>query len=152
MDSKRVTRARKMNTAEENENAKRLETEHIVDSRPLTEVDIEPKETEGLRPNHFLIGRSCGAAAVGHFDDNVRLGPTNWRTCRLNASLITSGRGLDNQVRVVDVETTGGVLRRPTSKIIVLVSSEVAGGYSLFCCTLRGKMLRATALLTIICK
>ncbi|GBP40328.1 hypothetical protein EVAR_86474_1 [Eumeta japonica] len=32
--------------------------------------------------------------------------------------------GPDNQVRVVDVETTGGVLRRPTSKIVVLVSAE----------------------------
>ncbi|GBP48179.1 hypothetical protein EVAR_27565_1 [Eumeta japonica] len=33
-------------------------------------------------PNHFLIGRSCGAAAAGHFDDNVLLGPANWRTCQ----------------------------------------------------------------------
>ncbi|GBP66152.1 hypothetical protein EVAR_83932_1 [Eumeta japonica] len=32
----------------------------------------------------------------------------------------------DNQVRVVDVETTGSVLRRPTSKILVLTSSEAA--------------------------
>ncbi|GBP59904.1 hypothetical protein EVAR_44580_1 [Eumeta japonica] len=40
-----------------------LEAEHIVNSRPLTEVDIEPAEAEGLTPNHFLIGRSCGAAA-----------------------------------------------------------------------------------------
>ncbi|GBP16370.1 hypothetical protein EVAR_91782_1 [Eumeta japonica] len=30
--------------------------------------------------------------------------------------------GPDNQVRVVDVETTGGVLRRPTSKIVAGVS------------------------------
>ncbi|GBP31902.1 hypothetical protein EVAR_18440_1 [Eumeta japonica] len=35
----------------------------------------------GLTPNHFLIGR-CGAAAAGHFDDNVLLGPANWRTCQ----------------------------------------------------------------------
>ncbi|GBP40241.1 hypothetical protein EVAR_37642_1 [Eumeta japonica] len=34
-----------------------LEAEHIVNSRPLTEVDIEPAEAEG--PNHFLIGRSA---------------------------------------------------------------------------------------------
>ncbi|GBP61939.1 hypothetical protein EVAR_44995_1 [Eumeta japonica] len=59
-----------------------LEAEHIVNSRPLTEVDIEPAEAEGLTPNHFLIGRSCGAAAAGHFDDNVLLGPANWRTCQ----------------------------------------------------------------------
>ncbi|GBP97231.1 hypothetical protein EVAR_91849_1 [Eumeta japonica] len=58
------------------------EAEHIVNSRPLTEVDVEPAEAEGLTPNHFLIGRSCGAAAAGHFDDNVLLGPANWRTCQ----------------------------------------------------------------------
>ncbi|GBP22726.1 hypothetical protein EVAR_13516_1 [Eumeta japonica] len=151
-----------------------LEAEHIVNSRPLTEVDIEPAEAEGLTPNHFLIGRSCGAAAAGHFDDNVLLGPANWRTCQRLADhfwqrwlreylptlvprrargdpicrapaegdivlIVDSsspryswprGRikktypGPDNQVRVVDVETTGGVLRRPTSKIVVLVSAE----------------------------
>ncbi|GBP19820.1 hypothetical protein EVAR_75112_1 [Eumeta japonica] len=39
-----------------------LEAEHIVNSRPLTEVDIEPTEAKGLTTNHFLIGRSCGAA------------------------------------------------------------------------------------------
>ncbi|GBP19149.1 hypothetical protein EVAR_83462_1 [Eumeta japonica] len=151
-----------------------LEAEHIVNSRPLTEVDIEPAEAEGLTPNHFLIGRSCGAAAAGHFDDNVLLGPANWRTCQRLADhfwqrwlreylptlvprrargdpicrapaegdivlIVDSSSpryswprsrikktypGPDNQVRVVDVETTGGVLRRPTSKIVVLVSAE----------------------------
>ncbi|GBP14772.1 hypothetical protein EVAR_74673_1 [Eumeta japonica] len=106
-------------------------------------------------------------------DDNVLLGPANWRTCQRLADhfwqrwlreylptlvprrarrpicrapaegdivlIVDSsspryswprGRikktypGPDNQVRVVDVETTGGVLRRPTSKIVVLVSAE----------------------------
>ncbi|GBP09122.1 hypothetical protein EVAR_77959_1 [Eumeta japonica] len=52
-----------------------------VKTAPLTEVDVEPAEAEGLTPNHFLIGRSC-AAAAGHFDDNVLLGPANWRTCQ----------------------------------------------------------------------
>ncbi|GBP32482.1 hypothetical protein EVAR_24646_1 [Eumeta japonica] len=51
------------------------------DLRPLTEVNTEPTEAEGHMPNHFLIGRSCGAAAAAHFDDNVLLGPANWRTC-----------------------------------------------------------------------
>ncbi|GBP48632.1 hypothetical protein EVAR_28018_1 [Eumeta japonica] len=48
-----------------------LEAEHIVNSRPLTEVDIEPAEAEGLTPNHFLIGRSGAAARP---DDNVLSG------------------------------------------------------------------------------
>ncbi|GBP71138.1 hypothetical protein EVAR_37233_1 [Eumeta japonica] len=37
------------------------EAEHIVNSRPLTEVNIEPTEAEGLTLNHFLIGRPCDA-------------------------------------------------------------------------------------------
>ncbi|GBP95022.1 hypothetical protein EVAR_91829_1 [Eumeta japonica] len=124
-----------------------FEAEHIVNSRPLTEVDVEPAEAEGLTPNHFLIGRS-GAAAAGHFDDNVLLGPANWRTCQRLADhfwqrwlreylptlvppgarrpyMPRAGRGRHRaDLRVVDVETTGGVLRRPTSKIVVLVSAE----------------------------
>ncbi|GBP79324.1 hypothetical protein EVAR_99547_1 [Eumeta japonica] len=48
-----------------------LEIEQIVNSKPLTKVNTEPIEVEGLTPNHFLIGRSCSVAAVGHFDDNV---------------------------------------------------------------------------------
>ncbi|GBP93727.1 hypothetical protein EVAR_84678_1 [Eumeta japonica] len=83
---------------------------------PLTEVDVEPAEAEGLTPNHFLIGapRRCRS---GHFDDNVLHGLQTG--ARVSASPITSGRD-----SWVDVETTGGVLRRPTSKIVVLVSAE----------------------------
>ncbi|GBP93443.1 hypothetical protein EVAR_89793_1 [Eumeta japonica] len=62
----------------------------IVNSRPLTEVDVEPAEAEGLTPNHFLIG-ACGAAAAGHFDDNVL--PGLQTGARVSASPITSGRG-----------------------------------------------------------
>ncbi|GBP73945.1 hypothetical protein EVAR_56103_1 [Eumeta japonica] len=54
---------------------------HLVNSKPLTEMDIEPTVAEGFTPNHYLIGRSCGAAAADHFDDNVLLAPENWRTC-----------------------------------------------------------------------
>ncbi|GBP67851.1 hypothetical protein EVAR_86677_1 [Eumeta japonica] len=98
-----------------------------IKTAPLTEVDVEPAEAEGLTPNHFLIGRSCGAAAAGHFDDNVLHGPANWRTC--SASPITSGRELRRPTRVLTTSSCGGrrddgVLRRPTSKIVVLVSAE----------------------------
>ncbi|GBP98061.1 hypothetical protein EVAR_98497_1 [Eumeta japonica] len=50
-----------------------------IKTAPLTEVDVEPAEASRL---HLLIGRSCGAAAAGHFDDNVLHGPANWRTCQ----------------------------------------------------------------------
>ncbi|CAG4942698.1 unnamed protein product [Colias eurytheme] len=46
-----------------------LEAEHIVNSRPLTHL-IENQDEEMLTPNHFLIGRSCGAS---------RIGPEEWK-------------------------------------------------------------------------
>ncbi|GBP62359.1 hypothetical protein EVAR_42103_1 [Eumeta japonica] len=35
-----------------------LEAEYIVNSRPLTKVDTEPTEADGLTPN-FLIAHTC---------------------------------------------------------------------------------------------
>ncbi|GBP71632.1 hypothetical protein EVAR_53115_1 [Eumeta japonica] len=163
-----------------------MEAEHIVNSRTLIEVDIEPTEVEGLTPNHLLIRRSYDTAAAGHFDNNVLLGPANWRTCqhlvehfcqkwlkefsyscarraRSDPTCQAPAEGdivlivdpsspryswpqgkikktytdSDNQVRLVDVETTGGVLRRPTSKIVVLVVvlSYFIVNMKLLCCT-----------------
>ncbi|XP_058792183.1 uncharacterized protein LOC131664808 [Phymastichus coffea] len=37
-----------------------VEIEHMVNSRPLTHVSVDPDEEEALTPNHFLIGRSSG--------------------------------------------------------------------------------------------
>ncbi|GBP81027.1 hypothetical protein EVAR_41023_1 [Eumeta japonica] len=104
-----------------------LEAEHIVNSRPLTEVDIEPAD-EGLTPSyHFLIPGA--ALPPGPLTTTCSSGLQTG--ARVSASPITSGRGRikktypgPDKVRVVDVRTTGGVLRRPTSKIVVLVSAE----------------------------
>ncbi|GBP11791.1 hypothetical protein EVAR_87718_1 [Eumeta japonica] len=49
--------------------------------RPLTEVDVEPAEAEGLTPNHFLIGRSRGLPQRATLTTTCS-GPANWRTCQ----------------------------------------------------------------------
>ncbi|XP_058797868.1 uncharacterized protein LOC131668049 [Phymastichus coffea] len=36
------------------------EVEHMVNSRPLTHVSVDPCDEEALTPNHFLIGSSSG--------------------------------------------------------------------------------------------
>ena len=37
-----------------------LETEHGINSRPLTLVSCDAKDGEALTPNHFLLGSSSG--------------------------------------------------------------------------------------------
>lgn len=146
------------------------EVEHIVNCRPLTPVSMEPEEEESLTPNHFLLGRSCGAMAPGEFDDTELIGKASWKTTQrladhfwkrwvneylpllmprkiegrettdpqegdvvmiVDATLprnswprgevIKTYPGPDGRTRVLDVRTTGGVLRRPTRRVIVLV-------------------------------
>ncbi|GBP55099.1 hypothetical protein EVAR_46396_1 [Eumeta japonica] len=109
-----------------------LEVDHVVDSTLLTEVHTEPTDVECFMPNHFLIGHSCGAGAVRHFERQRAT-----EACKLaNVSMPRQSLlpdtypGPDDQVRVVDVETTGGVLRRSASKIVMQISSEATAAPS----------------------
>ncbi|GBP10287.1 hypothetical protein EVAR_91944_1 [Eumeta japonica] len=106
-----------------------LEAEHIVNSRPLTEVDVEPAEAEGLTPNHFLIGRSCGAAAAGHFDDNVLLGPANWRTCQRLADHFWQ-RWLREYLPTLVPAGAATLCRAPAEGDIVLIVDSSSPRYS----------------------
>ncbi|CAH2218177.1 jg24405 [Pararge aegeria aegeria] len=149
-----------------------LEAEHIVNSRPLTNAADNPDE-EALTPNHFLIGRSNGAARIGAFTDKELVGRETWKTAqqladhfwrrwlreylptllprkiggRLEHTNLNVGDivlivdsslprctwprgkvlkiypGPDGKTRVADIETRGGVLRRPNSRLVVLVTS-----------------------------
>lgn len=151
-----------------------LEAEHMINSRPITNPADNPEE-EALTPNHFLIGRSCGAARLGSFADRELVGRDTWKTTQrladhfwkrwlreylptllprrisghpedasqlkeddvvliIDSSLprctwprgrvLRTYPGPDGRVRIVDVETKGGVLRRPASRLVVLVPAE----------------------------
>uniref|UniRef100_A0A2A4IU87 Integrase catalytic domain-containing protein n=1 Tax=Heliothis virescens TaxID=7102 RepID=A0A2A4IU87_HELVI len=149
-----------------------LEAEHIVNSRPLTHL-AEDWQEEALTPNHFLIGRSCGATRLGNFCDDELVGRHTWKTTQRLADHFwrrwvreylptllprkISGRtsatelrvgdivlivdsslprctwprgkvaavypGPDGRTRIVDVATRGGVLRRPATRLVVLVEA-----------------------------
>ncbi|GBP10060.1 hypothetical protein EVAR_77496_1 [Eumeta japonica] len=80
---------------------------------------------EGVPPTLVPAGRGdpiCRAPAEG--DIVLIVDPSSPRYSWPRGRIKKTYPGPDNQVRVVDVETTGGVLRRPISKIVVLVSAE----------------------------
>ncbi|XP_063393757.1 uncharacterized protein LOC134678931 [Cydia fagiglandana] len=57
-----------------------LESEHIVNSRPLTPVNSD-LDIEALTPNHFLIGRSSAMSPLGVFTD-ATMSLSSWRTAQ----------------------------------------------------------------------
>ena len=55
------------------------EVEHIVNSRPLTHVSIDPDDKEALTPNHFLIGGSSGWSLPGRYEQLSTCPRKQWR-------------------------------------------------------------------------
>ncbi|XP_058448759.1 uncharacterized protein LOC131428730 [Malaya genurostris] len=56
-----------------------IEVEHIVNSRPLTEIPLDNDQSPVLTPNHFIIGSSNGLLPWTCFDDNPARLKQNWR-------------------------------------------------------------------------
>jgi len=56
-----------------------LEVMNIVNSRPLTYLEIESNEDEALTPNHFLLGSSNGIMAPGEFPYEEKTLTKSWR-------------------------------------------------------------------------
>ncbi|KAF6213645.1 hypothetical protein GE061_011366 [Apolygus lucorum] len=54
------------------------EVEFIVNSRPLTQVSVDPADMECLTPNHFLLGDALGSPVGPPISENVCLRMT-WR-------------------------------------------------------------------------
>lgn len=149
-----------------------LEAEHVVNARPLISGDFTGEEA--LTPNHFLIGRSCGAPRMGAFTDEDLSGRRTWRTAQRLADhfwarwvkeylptliprridggvatrdlqfgdvvliadstlprnswprgeIVTTYPGPDGRTRIVEVRTTGETLKRPSSKVVLLVPAN----------------------------
>ncbi|XP_041451801.1 uncharacterized protein LOC121405246 [Drosophila obscura] len=116
--------------------------EAIRNSRPLTPASTDPNDGEVLTPGHFLIGQplrslrawskdyvhnlqgrskwqtpeaniEVGAMVVVHNDHTP---PQQWITGRVTSVVV----GADGKVRVAEVRTGGGVIRRPIHKLALL--------------------------------
>lgn len=64
-----------------------LECERVINSRPLTYVDLESTTEEALTPNHFLLGSSNGDKPLGEFSKDDSLLRKNWRKIQYFADL-----------------------------------------------------------------
>ncbi|GBP75571.1 hypothetical protein EVAR_43477_1 [Eumeta japonica] len=105
-----------------------LEVEHIVNSRPLTPVEPDLNR-EALIPNHFLIGRSCGISPIDIYswpprtqggDPVLIADKTMPRGLWPRGRIVKTIPGRDNKVRIVEIQTKLGILKRPTSRLVVL--------------------------------
>ncbi|XP_058809946.1 uncharacterized protein LOC131675118 [Phymastichus coffea] len=45
-----------------------IEIEHMVNSRPMTHVSVDPQDEEALTPNHFLFGSSSGHVQIDRYE------------------------------------------------------------------------------------
>ncbi|XP_055603799.1 uncharacterized protein LOC129752034 [Uranotaenia lowii] len=63
------------------------EVENVVNSRPLTHLEMEDPESPVLTPNHFLLGSSNGLKPATLFDDSSKALNNTWRTCQVEANI-----------------------------------------------------------------
>lgn len=56
-----------------------IEIEHTINSRPLTNVPVDPHEPEAITPNHIILGSSSGVKPSGVFSDDVLILRKNWK-------------------------------------------------------------------------
>lgn len=59
-----------------------LEAANMVNSRPLTHLQLEPDDPEPITPNHFLIGGPNIATAPDPADAEPRATRKQWKICR----------------------------------------------------------------------
>ena len=65
-----------------------VETESILNGRPLIAVSDDLNDYEALTPNHFLIGRALPNSPPGQFEEREVNGHKRWRRAQALADMI----------------------------------------------------------------
>ena len=60
-----------------------VETDALLNSRPLTSVSDDPRDLEAITPNHFLIGRACPNLPPDIFHDSDINSRKRWRQSQI---------------------------------------------------------------------
>ena len=66
------------------------EIEHSVNSRPLTHVSPDPRDSEALTPNHFMFGSSSGQVQLPSFDQTHQCTQKDYELSQKYADLFWS--------------------------------------------------------------
>ncbi|XP_037809650.1 uncharacterized protein LOC119602292 isoform X1 [Lucilia sericata] len=56
-----------------------VETENMVNSRPLTHIPITPNEPEPLTPNHFIVGCTSSTQTPAEYEHRICASRKQWR-------------------------------------------------------------------------
>ncbi|XP_074643958.1 uncharacterized protein LOC141900806 [Tubulanus polymorphus] len=99
-----------------------IETESVINSRPLTYNSTDPNDFTAITPNHFLHGgpKTINAPDIFEPKEICRRKRGKWEFARV----VNVCAGPDGRIRVVKVKTqSGSVLTRPVSKVAVLEES-----------------------------
>ena len=65
-----------------------VETEAVLNSRPLTSVSDDLNDYEALTPNHFLIGRASPNNPPGQFEEREVNSRKRWRMAQALADML----------------------------------------------------------------
>ncbi|KAJ8886535.1 hypothetical protein PR048_012746 [Dryococelus australis] len=88
-------------------------TTFLTQIEPLTVLSDDPNDPSFLSPGHFLIGSHLCLVVLIKEDD---LPPLSWRV----AVITEVFPGKDGVVRVANVKTSAGILKRSIHKLVIL--------------------------------